>query len=159
MDDIFFKNLFYYGEDDHPSKEALYKTFYHQMKIHESLKHRYEKKAPEPHSYNEESLEISNIILSNLIDEIEYYPTANLSKAKNLKDIILNCITPGLVYEICDREKRNTIGLLVIEDKTRVRVYYSKHYISYRESSEGKNIDKSDRIQLKEYIIKLFNKL
>jgi hypothetical protein len=162
MDDtIFYKNLFPNMDkdnDSHPSKEALYKTFYYQSKIHENLKHQYTKFPPGPYSYEKDSLEISSIILDNIIDEIEYYPSSNLSKAKKLEDIVLDCIIPNVVYEIQDREHRSNIGLLVVEDESWIRVYYSKNKIQYRASSTSSEIDKSDRIQLKNYIINLFKK-
>lgn len=159
MDGIFSKNLFDHNDNgDHPSKESLYKTFYYQSKIHETLKNRYSKHPPAPYSYDKESLDISSIILDNLIDEIEHYPSSNLYKVKNLKDISLNCIIPEVVYEIHEREKGNIIGLAIIEDKKWIKIYYSKHYITYRASSDGEKIDKSDRIKIKEYIINLFKK-
>ncbi len=158
MDDLFYKNVFNNNDGDHPSKESLYKTFYYQIKIHETLKNKYSKHPPKPYSYDKESLDISNIILNNLIDEIEHYPSTNLYKAKNLNDIFLNCIVPELVYEICEREKGNIIGLVIIENNGWIKIYYSKHYIAYRASSSSENVDKSDRIKIKEYIINLFKK-
>ena len=132
-----------------PSKEFLYKTFYHRKKYpYSGLSKKYS---------NDNDKALKDLELEFLENLIDNYPTANLTEIKTTKDFTLDCLIPEKLYKIRCTMKGNygDVGLVYIQNKS-INIYYSNTYL-FERGIRYPEENKFDRIQLKKEILQVFN--
>lgn len=132
-----------------PSKEFLYKTFYHRKKYpYSGLSKKYS---------NDNDKALKDLELEFLENLIDNYPSGNLHEVKTTKDFTLDCLIPEKLYKIRCTIGGNfgDVGLVYVE-KTGFTVFYSNTYLFERGTHYPEDI-KFDRTEIKKEILSLFS--